>query len=745
MNIVYCPKCGREYAADSQRFCDEEGARLVARSTTAVADDILEVPIASASSIDEQEKAVAAAAASSFVVPDGTTFDLVDLDPLDDAELIRDREVAEILRSESPDRHLDPIDDDNISLELDNQIPITNKPESLKKTAAKRIDPRDVPSGHVDLDERAESLRENDFDPNTPTAFVRKTVKGRYKVIELTSIDETGWTFIAEDQLADERRVSLKILRKDGVSDELAETLAEERVTLSHLIHPNIARVFDSGSFNEGPLYLISEQLDGLTLGGLLKIHSKLEPQRAGRIIRQVAYALGDAHKQGVIHRDIRPEAIELEPDSNGYENIKLGGFGTSSGTMSETNAYFRAPEVIDGDASTVASDVFSLGVVAYLTLKGSLPFDGDTDRELLRNIQGGFWAKTESEKVLAKALSWNPKHRYSTAREFGDELSASVASTSANSAASVVRIGSVASALPIKSEKVLSPEMPATLKGPETQNPTQSTTVSAPWERRSPDPVAEPSKNWVTKAIIAFSLLILGTLVVWNLISRNPTTSDAEQAPVRSVEPAPSDVPPEKREMPQPADTSFFQNNRANLKNDIYRNFIPFSLYVPNSWKILPPAPASSKEIRGKFFDASSTTSDGKLKEQMLISYYPSKGSYIEDAEEFPKLAKETSETLSKLIPGFQVISEGRTKVNGNWHAYEVKFQGSGETSKGEKLTVWGRRLFIPTARPGIRSGFEITLLATSNSDAVKSVDDVGLKGDLATMLYTFEPGTNY
>jgi hypothetical protein len=102
------------------------------------------------------------------------------------------------------------------------------------------------------------------------------------------------------------------------------------------------------------------------------------------------------------------------------------------------------------------------------------------------------------------------------------------------------------------------------------------------------------------------------------------------------------------------------------------------------------------------------------------------------------------TSETLKKLIPNYQILSEGETRING-WKAYEVKFQGGGTMENGEKLIVWGRRVFIPAARPGFKSGYEITMLATSLSPDVKSVDDVGAKGELATVLETFEPSPNF
>ncbi len=128
-----------------------------------------------------------------------------------------------------------------------------------------------------------------------------------------------------------------------------------------------------------------------------------------------------------------------------------------------------------------------------------------------------------------------------------------------------------------------------------------------------------------------------------------------------------------------------------------------------------------------------------------MLISYYSSKGTFGEDGEKFTLMVKETNETLKKLLPGYQMVSQGEIKLNGSWQAYEVKFQGGGTSPTGEKLVVWGRRLFIPAARPGVRNGFEITMLATSLADEVHSVDDVGVKGELAPILETFEPSQSF
>ena len=224
-----------------------------------------------------------------------------------------------------------------------------------------------------------------------------------------------------------------------------------------------------------------------------------------------------------------------------------------------------------------------------------------------------------------------------------------------------------------------------------------------------------------------------------------------ANAAPIAAAPPEPSPVstlgdietPPLPRNIAQPPDTVYFQNSKQNLKGDLVKNFLGFSLYYPQSWQVNEVSESRKPGTRGKFLDISKTI-DGKLSEQMLVSYYDSRGTFKDDDARFPQLVRETNETLKTLIPNYQTLSEGETKINGGWSAYEVKFQGGGIVG-GEKTIVWGRRLFIPASRSGSRSGYEITLLATSLAPDVQSVDDVGTKGELASVLQTFEPNGNF
>ncbi len=165
-------------------------------------------------------------------------------------------------------------------------------------------------------------------------------------------------------------------------------------------------------------------------------------------------------------------------------------------------------------------------------------------------------------------------------------------------------------------------------------------------------------------------------------------------------------------------------------------KNFLGFSLYYPKDWK--------QNDAKGKFLDISKDASSGTPIEQMLVSYYDSKGTFKADTESFPALVKETNKTLKEIVPNYEVVSEGEKTINNGWRAYEVKFKGSGKAN-GENITLWGRRLFIPTARPGMKNGYVITMLATSLSPDVKNVDDVGVKGELSAILESFEPNQNF
>ena len=276
-------------------------------------------------------------------------------------------------------------------------------------------------------------------------------------------------------------------------------------------------------------------------------------------------------------------------------------------------------------------------------------------------------------------------------------------------------------------------------------------------WERRSTDAAVLKSGGWTGMLIAALGVLLLCAALwgVWSYFLHRsakpeyiaPAPTEAQTAQITS-QPSPTDTdtkpttpeietPPLPREIAAPPDSVYFENTRENLDKDTLHNFRGFSLYFPNDWK--------RNKTDNKFIDISKDASSGTPIEQFLVSYYPSKGTFKEDLASFPELVKKSNEDLSKILPNYKAVSQGEASVNNGWRAYEVKFESEGKTAGGEKIMLWGRRLYIPAARPGVQSGFIITMLATSLSKDVTSASDVGVKGELGSILYTFEPDVNY
>jgi serine/threonine protein kinase len=519
----------------------------------------------------------------------------------------------------------------------------------------------------------------------------------------------------------------------------------------------NVARLIDSGTFTNGIQFLVSTYFDGLSVRDILDIYGKFPAERAGRVIRQAASALGQAHQEGILHRDVRPENLIIDTDGD-VEQVVLVNFGASNGEATEMNAAYKAPEILDGRIGTAASDIFSLAVVAYEMVTGRLPFEGESTKEIVRSQYAGLSLRPTDvddelpeavDEVLEKAFSYNAAERYTKARDFGDAFSNAV--NGARLGPSVKAKGTAASTAAVKPIVTTKPVVTGTVETLEPAvKPTRS--VEPAWKQRSPEPpeVEDPRTRtaWILGILVLLALIGAGWWYIVNHpaeqpLQNSPQDSNTNSVPVNTISPT-TEMPPLPRTIPQPPNTVFVENSKANLKGDLLANFVGFSLYYPKDWKSNGAQPGTGTG-RGKFLDISRETSDGRPVEQMLVSYYPSKGTYSEDAANFPQLVKESNETLKKILPGYQDVSEGEIKVNGAWHAYELKFQAGGTSPDGDKLIVWGRRIFIPAARPGTRNGFEITMLATSLSQDVKSVDDVGVKGELAPILYSFEPNQNF
>jgi len=205
----------------------------------------------------------------------------------------------------------------------------------------------------------------------------------RYRLVSRIAVGGMGEVWVAHDEsLA--RDVAVKVLREEFAGDEgFLERFRTEARNSAQLSHPNIAQLYDYGE-QEGSGFLVMELILGEPLADLLDREPVLPTRRLLPILAETARALHAAHVAGVVHRDVKPGNILLERSGR----VKITDFGistainqipmTDSGMVMGT-AQYLSPEQAIGKAATPASDIYSLGIVAYESLVGNRPFTGPT------------------------------------------------------------------------------------------------------------------------------------------------------------------------------------------------------------------------------------------------------------------------------------------------------------------------------------------------------------------------------
>ncbi len=263
--------------------------------------------------------------------------------------------------------------------------------------------------------------------------LVGRILMDRFEILSRVSEGSTGVVYRAK-QLTVDRIIAIKVLGSHVSSDPTwVKRFHNEARAAARLDHPNTVRLIDYGETKEGLLFIAMEFLHGRALADELDRGGKLSPQRTLRIISQVCQSLAEAHGQGIIHRDIKPDNIFLVDTMGGGDFVKVLDFSvakldtpdaqqTRAGTVFGTPAYM-SPEQARGAKLTPHSDIYACGIVMYEMLTGKPPFEAALPMEVvmmhLRQKPAPLKGLPEPvTRLVMKALEKTPERRQQSADE---------------------------------------------------------------------------------------------------------------------------------------------------------------------------------------------------------------------------------------------------------------------------------------------------------------------------------------
>ncbi|MDT6980796.1 Stk1 family PASTA domain-containing Ser/Thr kinase [Levilactobacillus zymae] len=252
------------------------------------------------------------------------------------------------------------------------------------------------------------------------------TLSGRYRIIRALGEGGMANVYLAHDLILD-RDVSVKLLRLDLRDDpNTVRRFQREALAATELLHPNIVQVYDVGEEN-GMQYLVMEYVKGTDLKAYIKDHFPIAYQEVIQIMTQILSAVKLAHEHNIIHRDLKPQNILIDPQ----RVAKITDFGIavtlSEHSLTQTNTvlgsvHYLSPEQARGGMATKQSDIYSLGIILYEMLTGTVPFEGETAVSIaLKHFQSEIPSvravdpqiPQALENVVFKATAKRPQDRY--------------------------------------------------------------------------------------------------------------------------------------------------------------------------------------------------------------------------------------------------------------------------------------------------------------------------------------------
>ncbi len=279
-----------------------------------------------------------------------------------------------------------------------------------------------------------------------PDELLGKTLDERYLIERQLGHGGVGKVYLARDLKLHNKHVVVKVLLEKSLKNEwVALKFRQEKEALARIDHPGVVGIVDTGELADGEPYIVMQYVDGISIREAIKAQPEgMDLDRAASIIKQAGSALSAVHERNIYHRDLKPENIMLQRVGHGEEQVKILDFGvakvkesliasstvtdaTSAGTVS-----YMSPEQLRLQKVSAASDIYSLGVIAYEIVTGRRPFKAQTAAHLAEMQREGIRVKPmdlcpllspDAEQIILKALTFEPQDRYQNAAEFGNAL----------------------------------------------------------------------------------------------------------------------------------------------------------------------------------------------------------------------------------------------------------------------------------------------------------------------------------
>lgn len=273
-----------------------------------------------------------------------------------------------------------------------------------------------------------------------PENLVGMTIDERYLIERELGHGGMSQVYLALDLKLKRQSVVIKILSQELVHDSYARQKFDQEVeALSRIDHVGVVRVLDVGQLPDERPYIVMQYVDGETLRTQIPTEG-MDLNRVASILKQIGEALEQVHEKGIFHRDLKPENILIKHDSNSVVLLDFGIAKVKDSVVAPSTAHgasvgtllYMSPEQLRGEDVTAASDIYSMSLIAYELATGRRPFNPTSASQLLEMQRAGVRVKPihlretlspKAQTAILRALSFDPRTRYTNAREFGDKL----------------------------------------------------------------------------------------------------------------------------------------------------------------------------------------------------------------------------------------------------------------------------------------------------------------------------------